>query len=210
MQNNRDFKKVKRLVKTVEQAKRILNMLLQDSIKLNLERGISELLEKLENPKLDVLLDKYPELLQEYELEVLLSGGLEIPDTETSEVKTAGLLACIQLLIHFCDELQENPDSRNDSYDSLKYILRSISSEKFIHDLQLILVSVVGIVYNKKFQQKIQNLDVSVESAKGLENDPELQEHIELMAWFALIRLFLDSVYTYFNSSEQNLNNRIL
>ena len=210
MENNENFKKVKRLIKSAQQAKTALNMLLQDSEKFNIEKGISELLKKLENPKLELLLDRYPELLQEYGLEQLLSGELEIPDAETSVVMTAGLFSCLQLLIHFCYELKENPNPSDDCYDSLRYILRSISSDKFVHDLLIIIVSVVGVEYYEKFQQRIQNLDLSFESAKGLENDPELQEHIDLMAWFALVRLFLESVYTYFNISDQNLNNRTL
>lgn len=210
MENNENFKKGKRLIKSAQQAKTALNMLLQDSEKFNIEKGISELLKKLENPKLELLLDRYPELLQEYGLEELLSGELEIPDAETSVVMTAGLFSCLQLLIHFCYELKENPNPSDDCYDSLRYILRSISSDKFVHDLLIIIVSVVGVEYYEKFQQRIQNLDLSFESAKGLENDPELQEHIDLMAWFALVRLFLESVYTYFNISDQNLNNRTL
>lgn len=210
MENNKNFKKEIRLVKSVKQAKTVLNMLLQDSEKLNLEKGISGLLEKLENPKLDLLLDRYPELLQEYGLEELLSDELEIPDAETSDVKTAGLFSCLQLLMHFCYKLKENPNPSDDRYDSIRYILCSISSEKFVHDLLIITVSVVGVEYYEKFQQRIQNLDLSFESAKGLENDPELQEHIDLMAWFALVRLFLESVYTYFNIPDQNLNNRTL
>lgn len=210
MKNNKNFKKEKRIVKSVEQAKTALNVLLQDSKKLNLERGISGLLNKLENPKLDLLLDRYPELLQEYGLDELLSGELDIPDAEIIDVKTAGLFSCLQLLIHFCYELKENPNPSDDCYDSLRYILRSISSEKFVHDLLIIIVSVAGVEYYEKFQQRIQNLDLSLESAKGLENDPELQEHIDLMAWFALVRLFLESVYTYFNIPDQNLNNRTL
>jgi len=210
MENNENFKKEKRLVKSVEQAKTILNLLLQDSEKPNLEKGISELLDKLKNPKLDLLLDRYPELLQEYGLEELLSGELEIPDAETRDVKTAGLFSCLQLLILFCYELKENPNLSDDCYDSLRYILSSISSDKFVHDLLIIIVSVVGIEYYEKFQQIIQDLDLDLESARRLENDPELQEHVDLMAWFALVRLFLESVYTYFNIPDQNLNNRTL
>ncbi|UFH35380.1 hypothetical protein [Flavobacterium acetivorans] len=206
MENNKNFKKEKRLVKTVEQAKTALNLLLQDSEKPNLESGILGLLEKLKNPKLDLLLDRYPELLQEYELEQLLSGELEVPDAEISDVKTSGLFCCLRLLIHFCYELKENPNPSDECYDSLRYILSSISSDKFVHEVLIIIVSVAGVEYYEKFQQKIQNLDLSLESAKGLENDPELQEHIDLMAWFALVRLFLESVYTYFNISDQNLN----
>ena len=210
MENNENFKKGKRLIKSAQQAKTALNMLLQDSEKFNIEKGISELLKKLENPKLELLLDRYPELLQEYGLEQLLSGELEIPDNEIIDVKTAGLFSCLQLLIHFCYELKENPNPSDYSYDSLRYILRSISSDKFVHDLLIIIVSVVGLDYYEKFQHKIQYLDLSLESARDLENDPELQEHTELMAWFALVRLFLESVYTYFNVPDNNPNKTVL
>lgn len=210
MENNQNFKKGKKLIKSAQQAKTALNMLLQDSEKSNLEKGISELLDKLKNPKLDLLLDRYPELLQEYELEQLLSGELEIPDAEASDVKTAGLFSCLQLLIHFCYELKENPNPSDDCYDSLRYILSSISSDKFVHDLLIIIVSVVGIEYYEKFQQIIQDLDLDLESARRLENDPELQEHVDLMAWFALIRLFLESVYIYFNAPDNNPNKTAL
>lgn len=206
MKNYKSYKKEKKLVKSAEQAKRILDMLLPDS-KKNLENGISELLDKLKNPKLDLLLDRYPDLLQEYGLEELLSGDLEIVDTDIQDVKIAGLLSCLQLLIHFCYELKENPHPKDKQFDSLRYILNSIACSRFVNELLLVIISVVGTDYYQKFQQRIQNLDFDLESAIELENDPEFQEHIDLMTWFALARLFLESVYTYFNSSDQNLKN---
>jgi hypothetical protein len=207
MKNNENFKKGKRLVKSVAQAKTALNMLLQDSEKQNLERGISELLDKLKNTKLDVLLDRYPDLLQEYDLDQLLSGSLEITDAKMQDVKTAGLLSCLQLLIHFCYELKENPKPADDQFDSLRYILNSITSHEFVRELFLIVIAVVGEDYHEKFQQRIQTLDFSIEHAIILENDPELKEHIDLMVWFALVRLFLESVYTYFNITDKNHKN---
>ena len=122
MKNNKNFKKEKTLVKSVDQAKTVLHMLLQNS-KKNLESGIPELLDKLKNPKLDLLLDRYPDLLQEYDLEELLSGDLEIIDAETQDVKTAGLLSCMQLLIHFCYELKENPLPASSSYRNCSLLL---------------------------------------------------------------------------------------
>lgn len=209
MKNNKNFNQEKKLVQSKKQAKTVLDMFLLNSEK-SLESGISELLGKLKNPQLDLLLDRYPDLLQEYGLEELLSGELEIPDAETGDIKTAGLLCCLQLLIHFCYELKENPSPIDNRYDSLRYILRSISSSKFVHDLLIIIVSVVGLDYYEKFQHKIQDLDLTLESAKGLENDPELQEHVDFMAWFALVRLFLESVYIYFNVSDNNPNKTAL
>lgn len=206
MKKNKNFNKDKKLVESAEQAKRVLDMLLPDSQK-NLENGISELLGKLKNPKLDLLLDKYPDLLQEYGLEELLSGDLEIADTDKQDVRIAGLLSCLQLLMHFCYELKENPNRNNMSFDSLRYILNSIACSRFVNELLLVIISVVGTDYYQKFQQRIQNLDFDLQSAIALESDPELQEHINLMAWFALSRLFLESVYTYFGISDQNFKN---
>ena len=206
MKNNKNFKKEKILVKSTEQAKTVLHMLLQNS-KKNLESGISELLGKLKNPKLDLLLDRYPDLLQEYDLEELLSDDFEIIDAEIQDVKTAGLLSCLQLLIHFCYEIKENPNPADKRFDSLRYILKSITYSQFVHELLYVVTSLVGTDYYQKFQQRIQNLNFDSESAIELESDPELNEHIGLMTWFALVRLFLESVYTYFNSPDKNLKN---
>ncbi|MGQ7945055.1 hypothetical protein [Flavobacterium sp. WC2509] len=181
MKNNKNFKKEKTLVKSVDQANTVLHMLLQNS-KKNLESGISELLNKLKNPKLDLLLDRYPDLLQEYDLEELLAGSLEITDSKMQDVKTAGLLSCLQLLIHFCYELKENPNPADKRFDSLRYILKSITCCQFVHELLFLIII-------------------------ELESDPELHEHIDLMTWFALVRLFLESVYSYFNSSDKNFKN---
>lgn len=206
MKKNKNFNKEKALVKSAEQAKIALNILLQNP-KKNLESGISELLEKLKNPKLDLLLDRYPDLLQEYDLQELLSGDLEITDAEIQDVKTAGLLSCLQLLIHFCYELKENPNPVDKRFDSLRYILKSINCSQFVHELLFVVITVVGIEYYQKFQQRIQSADFDWESAVELENDSELCEHIDLMTWFALTRLFLEAVYTYFNSPDQNFKN---
>lgn len=206
MKKNKNFKKEKTLVKSAEQAKTALSMLLQNP-KKNLESGISELLEKLKNPKLDLLLDRYHDLLQEYDLEELLSGDLAIADAEVQDVKTAGLLSCLQLLIHFCYELKENPNPKDKRFDSLRYILKSINCSQFVHEMLFVVITVVGTEYYQKFQQKIQKLDFDLDSAVELENDPELKPHIDLMTWFALARLFLESVYTYFNSTDKNFKN---
>lgn len=198
--------KEKTLVKSAEQAKTALDMLLQNP-KKNLESGISELLEKLKNPKLDLLLDRYPDLLQQYDLEELLSGDLEIADADIQDVKTAGLLSCLQLLIHFCYELKENPNPKDKRFDSLRYILKSISCSQFVHEMLFVVIRVVGIEYYQQFQHRVQNLDFDLQSAVELEKDPEFKQHIDLMTWFGLVRLFLESVYMYFNSPDENVKN---
>lgn len=177
-------------------------MFLPDSNK-NFESGILQLLDKFNNPQLDLLLEQYRDLLQEYDLEELLSGNLEINAAEMQDVKTAGLLSCLQLLVHFCGEL--NPDDRR--FDSLRYILNSITCSRFKQELLLVILSVVGTDYYERLQRRIQNLDLNLESEAELENDPELKEHIDLMTWLALTRLFLESVYTYFSILDKEIKN---
>ncbi|QLC65960.1 hypothetical protein LPB248_06610 [Flavobacterium sp. LPB0248] len=205
MKNYKSHKKEKKLIKSAEQAEKALNMLLQNP-KKNLEDGISELLGRLKNPKLDLMLERYPDLLQEYDLKELLSGNLEATD-DIEDIKTAGLLSCLHLLIHFCYELKENPNPHDKHFDSLRYILDSISCSRFVHELLSAVISAVGSEYYQKFQQRIQTLDFDLENALELPNDPELEQHIELLAWFALARLFLESVYAYCKSPDQNPNN---
>ncbi|RRJ90519.1 hypothetical protein [Flavobacterium macacae] len=206
MKNNENSKEEKKLVRSMQQARTVLDMFLLNSEK-SLESGISELLDKLKNPNLDLLLDRYPDLLREYELEELLSGDLEIRGAEMQDVKTAGLLSCLQLLAHFCGELKEHPDPEDRRFDSLRYILNSIACSRFIKELLLVILSVVGTVYYEKFQLRIQNLDLNPESEAELEKDPEMKEHINLMTWLALARLFLESVYTYFSTPDKEMKN---
>jgi hypothetical protein len=53
----------------------------------------------LQNPGLNVLLYSYPDLLQEYDLDQLLSGSLEIIGIRKQDIQTAGLLSSLLLLI---------------------------------------------------------------------------------------------------------------
>jgi len=204
MENDENIKRDYRVLKSLEQAKKALKMLMQDSEKSQLEDGILELIQKLKNPKINILLDTYPELLQDYELEELLSGKLQIPIAQASDVKTAGLLSCLHLLIHFCYKMQENPKNEDDCIGSLKYILRSISLDKFKNDLLIIILSVVGIDYYEKFQLKIRDVNLNFEDILNLQNNSELKEHFDLMAWFALVRMFLESVYINYTISNHN------
>ena len=76
MKKNTPFSKEKQLVQTREQAEIALNILVQNSQEEDLELGIFCLRDQLNNPRLTELLDSYPDLIQEYELEKLLSGKI--------------------------------------------------------------------------------------------------------------------------------------
>lgn len=204
MKKNKNDKTEKRLVKTRTQAKTVLSMLWQDPEKPNLQKGIAALLNKLNNPGLNILFDNYPNLLEQYGLQELFSGKIKIPNTKIQDVKTAGLLTCLELLVYFCHDLKENPNPADKHFDSLRYILKSITASEFINELLLVVITVTGVDYYKKYRQKIQHFDFDTQNAILLENDPELQEHFDLMVWFAMTRLFTESVYVYFNHPDQN------
>ena len=205
MENNEIIKKEKRIVKSDREAKQVLKMLMQDAEKYNLENGITKLIPQLNNHKLYLLMDRYPEILQQYKLNELLSGKVNIPDAEAGDVKIAGLFTCLYLLVEFCYELQHDMDGEKKSLDSLRYLLASIDLEQLVEELWRIVLSVVGTAYYDKFQSKIQQVKSNFEDLLGMEEDPELHEHFDLVSWFALMRLFLEAVYMNFSISDQNL-----
>lgn len=156
------------------------------------------------------MLDRYPDLLQEYELEHLLIGDIELPDARKEDIKTAGLLSCLHLILHFCKDLVESKKPTDDRFDSLWYIIKSITSYQFVNELLLLIISLVGEDYYENFQQKIQDIDFDFEKIMSLEKDSELEEHIDQMVWFALVRLLLESVYIYFKNYDKDLKNKIV
>ncbi|UCA60254.1 hypothetical protein KB553_01705 [Chryseobacterium rhizoplanae] len=161
------------------------------------------------------LFDHYPSLIQKYGVKELFSGNANIPNFSQKSLKIAGLLTCIQFLIPSCKEFSDRSGNmapfveipNNNSFKPIKYIIGSISKDDFIEDLFILLISVVGTDYYKKFIKKTGSSNFTTEDILILNEDPELQEYIDLMAWFALIRLFLESVYFYFNPENHNLKN---
>ncbi len=196
MENNEIIKKEKRIVKSVEEATQVLKMLMQHSEKSNLENGITKLIQQLNNPRLYLLMDRYPELMQHYKLQELLSGRCNIPNEQADDVKTVGLFTCLYLLVEFCYELEQVPNIDEESLDSLRYVLCTIDLEQLIEELWRIILSMVGTAYYERFQLRIQDTKLNYEDLLRLEDDPELHEHFELVTWFALMRLFLEAVYT--------------
>jgi len=214
MKNKQYFSKDRQLVKTRQQAEIALNILVQNSQGEYLEIGVFRLRDQLNNPRLTKLLDSYPDLIQEYELERLLTGEIEIKDARKRDFMTAGLLSCLLLLIHFYFDNDENKliESESDDqsqFESLKYVLNAITYEQFINDLFLLVLSIVGIDYFEKYQEKMKNPDFVLKQTIGFDSDPEMNKHIDMMVWFALVRLFIETLFIYYNDEYQIKNDQL-
>ncbi|MGE8534854.1 MAG: hypothetical protein ACN6OJ_09755 [Chryseobacterium sp.] len=214
MKKNTPFSKERQLVQTKEQAEIALSILVQNCQGVDLEVGIFCLRDQLNNPRLTELLDSYPDLIQEYELEKLLSGKIEIKDASVQDVKTAGLLSCLLLLIHFYFDKNEGNLSRSETdelnnFDSIKYILDAITSEECISRLFILILSIVGIDYFKKYQGHMKDPDFVLKQTLGFDSDPEMGVHIDLMVWFALVRLFIEAIFIYYDSDYETKNDQL-
>lgn len=214
MTKNTPFSKERQLVQTKEQAEIALSILVQNSQGEDLELGIFCLRDQLNNPRLTELLDSYPDLIQEYELEKLLSGKIEIKDASIQDVTTAGLLSCLLLLIHFYFDKNEGNLSRSETdelnnFDSIKYILNAITSEECISRLFILILSIVGIDYFKKYQEHMKDPDFVLKQTMGFDSDPEMGVHIDMMVWFALVRLFIEAIFIYYDSDYETKNDQL-
>jgi len=214
MKKNTPFSKERQLVQTREQAEIALSILVQNSQGEDLELGIFCLRDQLNNPRLTELLDSYPDLIQEYELEKLLSGEIEIKDASRRDVKTAGLLSCLLLLIHFYFDKDKGNLSKSKvddvtQFDSINYIMNAITSEKCINELFLLILSIVGIDYFKKYQENIKDPDFVLKQTLGFDSDPEMGVHIDMMVWFALVRLFIEAIFIYYDSDYETKNDQL-
>ncbi len=177
-----------------------------------LNKGIYQLLGKLGNSEVTELFDRYPRLIQKYSSKELFSGNIEIPDIDSANLKIAGLLTYLQFLISSIPDFVDQSgriipadEIKNDrSYQAEHYIISSIPLDDYIEHLLLTVVSATGVEYYQKFTRKIGNINFTLDDILKLENDVELQEHIDLMMWFALVRILLESLYFYFNPENQN------
>ena len=212
MKKNTPFSKEKQLVQTREQAKIALSILVQNSQGEGLELGIFYLRDQLNNPRLTELLDSYPDLIQEYELQKLLSGKIEIKDASRRDVKTAGLLSCLLLLIHFYFDKGNLSKCKFDDvtqFDSMNYIMNAITSEECINELFLLILSIVGIDYFKEYQENMKDPDFVLKQTLGFDSDPEMGVHIDMMVWFALVRLFIEAIFIYYDSDYETKNDQL-
>lgn len=93
-----------------------------------------------------------------------------------------------------------------DNFNSAQYIINSTTSEKCINELFLLILSIVGIDYFEKYQEKMKDPDFVLKQTVGFDNDPEMDEHIDIMVWFALVRLFIEAIFIYYDSGFESKN----
>lgn len=205
-------KTIGRIIDSMEKVD-ITFKLLSDERQIDeLNKGIYLLMDKLGSEDINVLFDRYPRLIQKYSIKEMFSGNVEIPNIDPHSLKIAGLFTCLQFLVSsftdFIDEfgssLPLNETENSNSYQAENYIISSIPLDDYIKELFLSVLSVIGEEYCQKFLEKIGNTDFTINDILKLEKDKELQEHIDLMMWFSLIRVFLEAIYFYFNIENHN------
>ncbi len=190
-----------------------MNILVQTAQREDLEHGIFRLRDQLNNPGLTELLDCYPDLIQEYDLHQLLTEEIEIGDAGGQDVKAAGLLSCLLLLIHFYFDADSDDSVRSEAvdsnnFDSIRRIVNAITSEECSKELFLLVLSIVGIDYFKKYKEKMKDPDFVLKQMLGFDSDPEMDAPIDMMTWFALVRLFIESIFIFYNGSFESKKNQ--
>lgn len=201
-----------RIIDSIEKVD-ITFKLLSDKRQIDeLNKGIYLLMNKLGSEDINVLFDRYPRLIQKYSIKEMFSGNIEIPNIDSHSLKIAGLLTCLQFLISsFTDFIDEFGNSiplketeNSNSYQAENYIISSILLDDYLKELFLTILSIIGEDYYQKFLEKIGSPDFTIDDILKLDKDIELQEHIDLMVWFSLIRVFLETIYFYFDPENHN------
>ncbi|SUX46633.1 hypothetical protein [Chryseobacterium indoltheticum] len=177
-----------------------------------LNKGIYLLMDKLGSEDINLLFDRYPRLIQKYSIKEMFSGNIEIANVDPNSLKIAGLLTCLQFLVSsFTDFIDEFGNSlplketeNSNSYQAERYIISSIPLDGYLKELLLSVLSLIGEEYYQKFLEKIGSPDYTIDDILKLEKDKELQEHIDLLMWFSLVRVFMEAIYFYFNPENHN------
>ncbi|MDV4024419.1 hypothetical protein CMT52_08740 [Elizabethkingia anophelis] len=234
--NNNLLAKTKGLVKTKEDALLIFSMIFKDQGREALEEGVLIWLEKNNDPKAVEAFLKFPELLEDHTIFDLI---VKDKNTDTgkedyilSSIGIASLASCLQLAINCfyefwcleCEkcgssdnkhkdekEQEQNEEPEFSGKDIIEYITINISLTDFQSYLFTSILSIVGESYYNLFLNKLGSLGAKSfrKEFQAFDNDPEIQEHLQLMLWFANVRFFLNAMYLYFekeSESDQNFN----
>lgn len=204
MDDDRKNKTDRVLILTAEQLKAVFKWVFED---INyLHRGIFRLLDIMNDPVISDLFDQYPQLLEKYELDELLSGKIQIEYTDIAEVQRAVLLGVLQSLILCGQQLYVSGQFQygvvnNDHIDvkMLRFVLRFVPLVDLLKSLEQLLCSVVGAGYYKTFVEQV--LDSSENTLPSVTNP---KEYYHLMMWFGVVRAFLNAVNFWLEMEEKS------
>ncbi|GEM_PF-6138913 len=194
MDDDRKNKTDRGLIQTAEQLKAVFKWVFED---INyLHHGIFQLLEIMDDPVISDLFDRYPQLLEKYELDELLAGKIQIEYTDITEVQRAVLLGVLQSLILCGQQLYVSGQFQqgvvnNDDIDvkMLRFVLRFVPLVDLLKSLEQLLCSVVGAGYFKAFVEQ-----VSDRSDNSLSSVTNPKEYDQVMMWFGVVRAFLEGI----------------
>ncbi len=195
-------------VKSREQARDSLQLFLRGNKKADLEKGIFDLSSRLNSPILSQILEDYPHLLQSDSFEDLLSGKVEIEVASLQEMKTGVYICGFLFFTSFISELKDvalelmpidKIGKANSAFEMAHRLIQLISLDEFLDFLYSSVFSAVGIEYYDVFTTLIEADDLAWVDLKSSSLDPRIEKHLDLMRWFTFMRLFLESIYVYFD-----------
>ena len=200
----------KRLIQTRAQAEMVFQQLLSLPVSENLENGIYQLLEKLDNPKMLSLFDQFPALVQEHGLEGFMNGKKGIRNASLQDTRTAGLLAMLELLVLFCKEtftkeIEVGTCANEESVKAtIGYVMRILTIDDFVGRLYKLVIRVVGAPYYATFMERLVDLEgtTNPRDYNKLYVDPGVKEHVSVVLWLGSVRLFLEAVYFYYEPAK--------
>lgn len=159
---------------------------------------------------------RVPELIERFSVNDFLDGNVIEPDiTDTKDMESVGIGICLLFLVGECwalfgERLHANPKRRWPSFDDggaiKREVLDGVALDAFQKELGTSLLACIGETNYNLFIEKLELVDGSlhIKNLAAFEKAPEVQEHMLLMLWSGLIRLFLDAVYFYFGNDKRN------
>ena len=101
MNKNGHLIKGNRLISSAEHAEAAIKIMLDGIFLNNLKDSMDDLFRQIHDPEFNKILDQYGDWVVEYGLENLLSDQTVVPDKNPEDIRTAGKLCCLQLLIDY-------------------------------------------------------------------------------------------------------------
>ncbi|MHA6696810.1 hypothetical protein [Chryseobacterium sp. A301] len=205
-----------RYITNVEDARRSLEALLGKNEKGALEKSVYDLSSSLNIPILEMHVREFPKILQRYRFDQLISAEFEIKGMESVDIRRLGYMTSILSLASFggglIDENNKliplpNIKGNNACFGMIQYLTNFISLDDYFDVLYLMVFTAVGKEYYDVINSKIQHGELRAENLEIIYSDPDLEVHRNLMLAFSMIRMFLESIYVYFDLESHYAEN---